>query len=125
MSRAGWFSGKLSAVKLCQSSSISGPFGYRKTNAGENAQHLLAHQAKRVAGTERVRHGAAGYSRSRHRRAALARSGFEGLLGFVKTRLRLLLEAIELLADGAPVVGGHRFQLVKQIGQAAFPAEIK
>jgi hypothetical protein len=46
-------------------------------------------------------------------------------LGFVEAGLGLLLEAVELLANGTAVFGGHRFELVEEVGQAAFAAQVE
>ncbi len=48
IARAGWLSGMLSAVKLCQSSSISGPGRDGKAQVGEDFGQFVHHLADRV-----------------------------------------------------------------------------
>ena len=60
----------LSAVKLCQSSSISGPFGDREAEVGEDLGQLVHHLADRV---DRCRCGASGAGSDRSSRSVASR----------------------------------------------------
>ena len=98
-------------------------FGHGETNAAEDAQHLLAHQAQRVAGAQGVGHGRQGVVEIGVGGGVIG-GGFGSRLGLVETGLGLLFQGVKLLAYCALIFGGHGLELVEQIGQATLAAEV-
>jgi hypothetical protein len=95
-----------------------GAFGHGETDAGEDAQHLLAHQRERVASAQRVGYGGQGVVEIGVGRGVVG-GGFEVGLLLVEAGLGQLLKGVKLLPDGALLVVRHGFELLKQVGNDA------